>query len=140
MKVYFQKIITALLLLFIFSLHTAFAGEKQGTDGCYAITNFEIFEDVDGVYDFDTISSPMFEDHFQRADKALYQAKTSGRNQVVFFYENFCVFTVDGNVKYHSCTNKFVDNDVKKCYYRHIYGNDAFTITVGASFVLFFII
>jgi hypothetical protein len=64
MKVYLQKIITLVLLLFIFNLHTASAGEKQENDGCYAITNFEIFEDVNGVYDFDAISLPMFEDHF----------------------------------------------------------------------------
>ncbi|MDF2565235.1 MAG: periplasmic/7TM domain sensor diguanylate cyclase [Massilibacillus sp.] len=65
MKIYFRKLITIFLLLFVFSLHTVFAGEKQGTEGHYSITNFETFEDVNGVYDFATISSPAFSEQFQ---------------------------------------------------------------------------
>jgi two-component system, sensor histidine kinase LadS len=65
LKLYFQKIITVFLLLFILSLHTVFAGEKQGIDGYYSITDFDIFEDVNGAYDFTTISSPAFAEEFQ---------------------------------------------------------------------------
>lgn len=65
MKVYFQKIITVFLLLLIFSLHTAFAEEKQGSDGHYSVRNFDIFEDVNGSYDFNTISDPAFAEQFQ---------------------------------------------------------------------------
>lgn len=68
MKVYFQKIIMFFLLLFIFNLfnlHIAFAGEKLES-GRYAITNFEIFEDASGTYDFDAIRSSSFAERFQQ--------------------------------------------------------------------------
>jgi len=64
LKLYFSEITAFFLLLFILSLHTAFAGEKQGFDGYYSITDFEIFEDVNGEYDFTTISSPAFAGQF----------------------------------------------------------------------------
>ncbi|MBP2629532.1 MAG: periplasmic/7TM domain sensor diguanylate cyclase [Firmicutes bacterium] len=66
MKIYFKKIITFFLLCFIFNLHSAWAGEKQGTDERCAITNFEFFEDVNGGYDFDTVRSIEFEKKFQQ--------------------------------------------------------------------------
>lgn len=66
MKIYIQKIITVFLLCFIFNLHAVWAGETQGTDERCAITNFEIFEDVNGAYDFDTVRSIEFEGKFQQ--------------------------------------------------------------------------
>lgn len=85
MKVYLQKIITLILLLSIFNLHTASAGEKQENDGCRTITNFEVFEDVNGVYDFDTIQSSALNTHFQQYQHDVISLGISKSNYWIRF-------------------------------------------------------
>lgn len=65
MKACLPKILVFFLLSFLFACPKAWAGEKAADNDCYPITNFEIFEDVAGTYDFATISSPAGADKFQ---------------------------------------------------------------------------
>ena len=65
MKACLHKTLLFFLLSLLFACPAAEADEKQADSDCYPITNFEIFEDVDGTYDFATISSPAGADKFQ---------------------------------------------------------------------------
>jgi diguanylate cyclase (GGDEF)-like protein len=65
-KKYLHKTMLFLLLLLFSSglVNVTFAWEKQG-NGAYFITDFELFEDASGEYDFATISSAAFINQFK---------------------------------------------------------------------------
>ncbi|MCE5285845.1 MAG: sensor domain-containing diguanylate cyclase [Pelosinus sp.] len=69
-KKWLHKIMLLLLLLLIGSglANVTVAWEKQGNDA-YSMTDFELFEDANGEYDFAAISSAVFTNQFQHYTK-----------------------------------------------------------------------
>ncbi|SEJ00626.1 diguanylate cyclase (GGDEF) domain-containing protein [Propionispira arboris] len=61
-----QKIFAILSLLFILNTATTLAEVKSPEASSFTIKNFEILEDVDGQYDFSTVSSPDFDEAFHQ--------------------------------------------------------------------------
>lgn len=61
------SLLVILITILFNGLHnTVFAWQSLEQPDVYSITNFEIIEDSNGVYDFDTISSNAFTNQFQR--------------------------------------------------------------------------